>query len=47
MIGGTDLGTTNSLVAEWREDAARLVGSPRVVGLDEEGHVLVGKVARE
>lgn len=36
MIGGTDFGTTNSLV-----------GSPRVVGLDDEGHVLVGKAARE
>lgn len=54
MIVGIDLGTTNSLVAVWREGATQLVTNalgelltPSVVGLDDEGHVLVGKAARE
>lgn len=54
MIVGIDLGTTNSLVAVWRDDAPQLVpnalGSvltPSVVGLDEQGQVLVGQAARE
>ncbi|WP_074864423.1 molecular chaperone HscC [Atopomonas hussainii] len=54
MIVGIDLGTTNSLVAVWREDAAQLVPNalghfltPSVVGLDDDGQVLVGQVARE
>lgn len=54
MIVGIDLGTTNSLVAVWRDDAPQLVpnalGSvitPSVVGLDDHGQVLVGQAARE
>ncbi|TLX55690.1 molecular chaperone HscC [Stutzerimonas nosocomialis] len=54
MIVGIDLGTTNSLVAVWDENGPRLVpnalGSvltPSVVGLDDDGQVLVGEVARE
>lgn len=54
MIVGIDLGTTNSLVAVWRDDAPQLVpnalGSsitPSVVGLDDAGQVLVGEAARE
>ncbi|WP_095099036.1 molecular chaperone HscC [Pseudomonas sp. Irchel 3A5] len=54
MIVGIDLGTTNSLVAVWHNDASVLVpnvlGSlltPSVVGLDEEGRILVGQAARE
>ncbi|AMO74493.1 MULTISPECIES: molecular chaperone HscC [Pseudomonas] len=54
MIVGIDLGTTNSLVAVWRDDAPQLVpnalGSvitPSVVGLDDQGLVLVGQAARE
>jgi molecular chaperone HscC len=54
MIVGIDLGTTNSLVAVWREGATHLIDNalgelltPSVVGLDDEGHVLVGKAARE
>jgi len=54
MIVGIDLGTTNSLVAVWRDGATQLVSNalgelltPSVVGLDDEGHVLVGKAARE
>lgn len=54
MIVGIDLGTTNSLVAVWREGASQLVANalgsfltPSVVGLDDSGQVLVGQVARE
>ena len=54
MIVGIDLGTTNSLVAVWREGAPELVRNalgdtltPSVVGLDDEGQILVGKTARE
>lgn len=54
MIVGIDLGTTNSLVAVWKDGAPRLVpnalGSfltPSCVGIDADGHVLVGEAARE
>ncbi|WP_025131762.1 molecular chaperone HscC [Pseudomonas sp. PH1b] len=54
MIVGIDLGTTNSLVAVWRETSSELVPNalgqfltPSVVGLDEQGRVLVGQAARE
>jgi len=54
MIVGIDLGTTHSLVAVWRDGASQLVSNalgewltPSVVGLDDDGHVLVGKAARE
>lgn len=54
MIIGIDLGTTNSLVAVWDGEAARLVpnalGSlltPSVVGLDNDGQLIVGDIARE
>ena len=54
MIVGIDLGTTHSLVAVWRDGATQLVRNalgewltPSVVGLDDDGHVLVGKAARE
>ncbi|WP_268798574.1 molecular chaperone HscC [Pseudomonas huanghezhanensis] len=54
MIVGIDLGTTNSLVAVWREGATHLVSNalgetltPSVVGIDDQGQVLVGKAARE
>lgn len=53
-IIGIDLGTTNSLCAIWKDGAAQLVpnalGStltPSVVGLDDQGRVLVGQAARE
>ncbi|KPW99207.1 molecular chaperone HscC [Pseudomonas syringae] len=48
------LGTTNSLVAVWRDGSSELVTNalgetltPSVVGLDDEGQILVGKAARE
>ncbi|KPB23495.1 molecular chaperone HscC [Pseudomonas amygdali] len=54
MIVGIDLGTTNSLVAVWRDGNSELVTNalgetltPSVVGLDDEGQILVGKAARE
>ncbi len=54
MIIGIDLGTTNSLVAAWTEDGAKIVPNalgealtPSVVGLDDTGEVLVGRAARE
>ncbi|MGY4533378.1 molecular chaperone HscC [Pseudomonas sp. TE3786] len=54
MIVGIDLGTTNSLVAVWRADQPLLVANalggfltPSVVGLDDQGQILVGEAARE
>ncbi|MEH6459143.1 Hsp70 family protein [Chitinimonas sp. JJ19] len=54
MIIGIDLGTTNSLVAVWRDGQAEMIPNalghaltPSVVGLDDSGAVLVGLAARE
>jgi len=54
MIVGIDLGTTNSLVAVWKDgrpqlipNALRQVLTPSVVGLDDGGEILVGAAARE
>ncbi|PVZ55349.1 molecular chaperone HscC [Pseudomonas sp. B1(2018)] len=54
MIVGIDLGTTNSLVAVWHNGVSVLVPNalgqvltPSVVGLDDEGRILVGQAARE
>ncbi|MBX8484582.1 molecular chaperone HscC [Pseudomonas cichorii] len=54
MIVGIDLGTTNSLVAVWRDGKTQLVANalgemltPSVVGLDDDDQILVGKAARE
>lgn len=54
MIIGIDLGTTNSLVALWKDGTAQLVPNalgtyltPSCVSLDEDGSVLVGQAARE
>ncbi|SHK78432.1 molecular chaperone HscC [Clostridium cavendishii DSM 21758] len=53
-IIGIDLGTTNSLVAYLNEDGAKLIPNvlgenitPSVVGVDDNGEILVGKVAKE
>ncbi len=50
---GIDLGTTNSLIAVWREGRAELIPNalgdvltPSVVSLDEDETILVGKAAR-
>lgn len=54
MIVGIDLGTTNSLIAYWRDGAARLIPNslgttltPSCVSLDEDGTILVGEAARQ
>lgn len=54
MIVGIDLGTTNSAVAYMGEDGPRLIPNalgevltPSVVGVDEDGKLLVGRAARE
>jgi molecular chaperone HscC len=54
VIIGIDLGTTNSLVAVWRDGASQLVPNglgefltPSCVSLDADGSVLVGRAARE
>jgi len=54
MIIGIDLGTTNSLVAIWRDGQAHLIPNalgeyltPSVVGVDENGDILTGQAAKE
>lgn len=54
MIIGIDLGTTNSLVAYFTEEGAKIIPNrlgenltPSVVSIDKEGQVYVGKVAKE
>lgn len=53
-IIGIDLGTTNSLVAYWSEEGAKIIpnvlGSnltPSVVSSDENGEIYVGQIAKE
>ena len=53
MIVGIDLGTTNSLVACWRDGRAQIIPNalgemltPSCVGFDDDGTVLVGAAAR-
>ncbi|MEN2396517.1 Hsp70 family protein [Pseudomonas halotolerans] len=54
MIIGIDLGTTNSLVAAWDGERARLLPNalgnlltPSIVGLDDHGQLIAGEIARE
>ncbi len=54
MIIGIDLGTTNSLVAIWRDGKPHIIPNalgefltPSCVGMDEDGTVLIGEVARQ
>jgi molecular chaperone HscC len=54
MIVGIDLGTTNSLAAVWQDGEARIIPNalghaltPSVVGLDDNGEILVGMAARD
>jgi molecular chaperone HscC len=53
-IIGIDLGTTNSLVAFWKDNKANIIPNvlgknltPSVVSIDENGEILVGEVAKE
>ena len=54
MIVGIDLGTTNSLLAAWKDGEAKLIPNalgdyltPSVVSLSDDGTVLVGRAARD
>ena len=51
---GIDLGTTNSLVAYWSDDGAKIIpnslGSnltPSVVSVDDNGEIYIGQIAKE
>ena len=51
---GIDLGTTNSLVAYWKDGQANIIPNPlnnnltpSVVSVDENGSILVGEIAKE
>lgn len=51
---GIDLGTTNSLISYWTEDGPVIIPNslgenltPSVVSIDENGEILIGKVAKE
>ncbi|WP_175947811.1 molecular chaperone HscC [Burkholderia pyrrocinia] len=53
-IVGIDLGTTNSLIAVWRDDRAELISNalgerltPSCVSIDADGSILVGRPALE
>ena len=53
-IVGIDLGTTNSLISYWSEAGAQLIPNslnrnltPSVVGVDDQGDILVGQAAKE
>ncbi|MDO3411988.1 molecular chaperone HscC [Saccharibacillus sp. CPCC 101409] len=53
-IIGIDLGTTNSAVSVWREGRSLLIPNalgdkltPSVVGVDDNGDILVGRIAQE
>jgi molecular chaperone HscC len=54
MIVGIDLGTTNSLIALWHNGQSELIPNalgdlltPSVVGMAEDGQLLVGRAARD
>jgi len=54
MIIGIDLGTTNSLAAYYTDDTPKLIPNalgeymtPSVVGIDDDGQILIGKIAKE
>lgn len=54
MIVGIDLGTTNSLVAYFTEEGAKIIPNrlgenltPSIVSIDEKGQLLVGETAKE
>ena len=54
MIVGIDLGTTNSLIAYFTEEGAKIIPNrlgknltPSVVSVDGEGNVYVGETAKE
>jgi molecular chaperone HscC len=53
-IVGIDLGTTNSLVSYWSDEGPKLIPNalglfltPSVVGIDDQGDILIGEAAKE
>lgn len=53
-IIGIDLGTTNSLASVWRNGRCELIPNsfgefltPSVVGLDDDGSIIIGKIAKQ
>ena len=53
-IVGIDLGTTNSLISYWSDEGPKLIPNslnknltPSVVGVNDEGDILVGQAAKE
>ncbi|WP_055106990.1 molecular chaperone HscC [Paenibacillus ihumii] len=51
---GIDLGTTHSLVAYWTEEGPKIIPNvygehltPSVVGVDDNGEILIGQIAKE
>ena len=51
---GIDLGTTNSLASVWKDGKSVLIPnsfneylSPSAVGFDDDGELLIGKIAKE
>lgn len=51
---GIDLGTTNSLIAVWEDHKVKLLKNnlghnmtPSVVGVDDDGSLLVGEIAKQ
>lgn len=53
-IIGIDLGTSNSLVSFWDGEAVQLIKNqfgqtltPSVVGIDDNGDILIGAIAKE
>ena len=51
---GIDLGTTNSLISIWKDGTAKLIPNalghvmtPSVVGVDDNGQLLVGEIAKQ
>jgi len=54
MNVGIDLGTTNSLIAVWKNGESKLIPNglgevltPSVVGIDDDGSVIIGAAAKE
>ncbi len=51
---GIDLGTTNSLISVWKDGNVKIINNsmenlmtPSVVGIDDDGSILVGEVAKQ
>ena len=54
MIVGIDLGTTNSLISIWKDSKVKIIPNalgenmtPSIVGIDDNGDILVGQAAKE